>query len=77
MKTQAFATVRTARTPIEAGLLMSILESAGLHPLELNTSGHYSVAGADIDYSVRVPTMEATEAREILCSYDKSAAGPN
>ena len=74
MNTQAFTTVRTTRTPIEAGLVISILESAGLHPLELSISGHCSVAGADIDYSVRVPTAEAAKAREVLSSYDKSAA---
>lgn len=67
---QAFTTVRTTQTPIEAALVISILESAGLHPLELSTAGHCTVAGADIDYSVRVPTAEAAEAREILSSYD-------
>lgn len=45
-----------SRTQIEAELLISLLRQAGLHPLELGTSSHYSLAGVDIDYSVRVPT---------------------
>ena len=59
---------------MEAGLLISILENAGLHPVELSTSGHFSVAGADIEYPVRVPTTEVSEAREVLSSYDSNAA---
>jgi len=74
MSTQAFTTVRTARTQAEAGLLISILQQSGLHPLELGTSGHYSLAGVDIDYSVQVPSDEAAEAREILTAYGTSAA---
>ena len=74
MSTQAFTTVRTARTQTEAGLLISILQESGLHPLELGTSGHYSLGGAEIDYSVKVPSDEATVAREILSAYDANAA---
>jgi hypothetical protein len=59
---------------MEAGLLISILENAGLHPVEPGTSGHFTVAGADIEYPVRVPTAEVSEAREVLNSYDSNAA---
>ncbi|MDD5140348.1 MAG: hypothetical protein PHY43_08845 [Verrucomicrobiales bacterium] len=74
MNTQTFTTIRTTRTPMEAGLLIGILENAGLHPMEADTASHFSVAGADIEYPVRVPTAEAAEAREVLNSYDKPAA---
>ena len=74
MSTQAFTTVRSARSQVEAGLLISILEQSGLHPLELSTAGHYSLAGADIDYAVQVPSDEAVEASEILSAYDATAA---
>ena len=74
MSTPTFTTVRTARTQVEAGLLVSLLQQAGLHPLDLDTAGHFSLAGADIDYSVRVPTDELAEAREILSEYDRTAA---
>ena len=73
MKAQAFATVCTARTQIEAGLLASILKQAGLHPLEVSTSGHISIGGAEIDYSLRVPTEELTEAREVLRAFNASS----
>jgi len=74
MSTQTFTTVRTARTQIEAGLLISVLQQAGLHPLELDTSSHYSVAGVDIDYSIRVPTDELAQAGEVLSEYDTNVA---
>jgi hypothetical protein len=70
MSTQTFSTVRTARTQVAADLLISLLQQAGLHPLELDTSSHFSLAGADIDYSIRVPTIELARAREILSEYD-------
>ena len=74
MSTQSFTTIRRARTEAKAGLLISILQQSGLHPLELGTSGHYSLAGADFDYAVEVPNDEAAEAREILSAYDAAAA---
>jgi hypothetical protein len=61
-----FTTIRTARTAIEADLLMSALRCEDLHPLELNTFGHFSLAGADISYQIQVPSEEAEKAREIL-----------
>ena len=74
MSTQTFTTVRTARTQIEAGLLISMLEHAGLHPLEVDTSSHFSIAGVDIDYSIRVPTAELAQAREVFSEFDANAA---
>ena len=74
MSTQAFTRVRSARTQVEAGLIISILRQSGLHPLELGTAGHYSLAGVDVDYSVQVPTDEAEEARNVLTAYDANAA---
>ena len=71
MSDQAFRTVRTARTEVEAGLLISVLQQSGLHPLELGTAGHYSLAGADIEYSVQVPSEEATEARQVHDAYER------
>ncbi len=67
---QAFTTVRTTRTLMEADLLIAALQRAGLHPLEVNTFGHFSLAGAEIEYPVRVPTAEMAGAREIMESYD-------
>jgi hypothetical protein len=59
---------------MEAGLLIGILEQAGLHPVESDAASHYSVAGADIEYPVRVPTEESAEARQVLSAYDSNAA---
>ena len=70
MNTQTFTTVRTTQTLMEAGLFIGILENAGLHPVSVDLASNYSVAGAEIDYPVRVPTAEAEEAREVLNSYE-------
>ena len=74
MTNPAFTTVRSARTQAEAGLLISVLQQASLHPLELGTYGHWSLAGVDIDYSVQVPSDEAEEARNVLNAFDNNAA---
>jgi len=74
MSTPAFTTLRTARTQIEAGLLISVLQQAGLHPLEFDPSSHYSVAGVEIDYPIRLPTDELAQAREVLSAYDANGA---
>jgi hypothetical protein len=66
MNHSTFTTIRTARTAIEADLLMSALRCEDLHPLELNTFGHFSLAGTDISYEIRVPSEEAEKAREVL-----------
>jgi len=59
---------------MEAGLFISLLENAGLHPVSVDIASSFLVAGAEIEYPVRVPTAEAAEAREVLDSYDKPAA---
>jgi hypothetical protein len=69
-----FTTIRTAQTAIEAELLMSALRYEELHPLELNTAGHFSLAGADISYQIQVPSEEAEKAREILDSVVSTSA---
>lgn len=48
---------------------MAALRAAGLHPLELATSDHFSIAGVAISYPITVPTEEMTEAKEILDSH--------
>jgi hypothetical protein len=73
MSTSAFSTVRCTRTQVEADLLIGVLQAAGLHPLELETFSHVSLAGADVDYSVRVPTSELARAREVLNKHDAKA----
>ena len=74
MSTQTFTTIRSVRTQAEAALVISLLRQAGLHPLDFGTAGHYSLAGADIDYAVQVPTAEAAEARAVLTSHDANAS---
>jgi hypothetical protein len=41
MNTPAFSVVRTTRTAGEADMLIAFMRSAGLHPLDLNTSSHF------------------------------------
>jgi hypothetical protein len=72
MNTPAFSVVRTARTAIEAEVLISVLRGAGLHPQELDTAGHFSLAGADVSFHVEVPTSELSAATEFLKSHDDS-----
>lgn len=45
---------------------MAALRAAGLHPLELAMSGHFTVAGVETSFPITVPTEELTAAREIL-----------
>ena len=72
MNTPTFTVVRTARTAVEADMLIAALRCAGLHPAHLDTSSHFSLAGADVSFHIEVPTSEASEARELLNSYDDS-----
>jgi hypothetical protein len=70
MNTPAFAILRTTRTSIEADVLIAALRAAGMHPLDLETASHISLAGTDISYHVEVPTAELSAAREFLRSHD-------
>jgi hypothetical protein len=66
MSLPAFSVVHTTRTAMEAEMLRSILDRAGLHPLELNTAAHFSLAGAEISFPIEVPSDEADAAKELL-----------
>ena len=50
----------------DAGMIISLLKSNGFNPLELQTSPHVSVAGADIYYYVQIPEEEYKSATEFL-----------
>jgi hypothetical protein len=73
MTAPAFTVVSTARTAAEADMLISALRGAGLHPVDLSTSPHFSLAGAEIPFRIEVPTSEAGEARELLSSSGSSS----
>jgi len=73
MSDSTFTVVRSARTAIEADLLIAALRSADFHPLDLNTSGHYTIGGADIAFRVRIPTTELVAAQEFLGLYEAAA----
>ena len=70
MNTSAFTVVRTTRTAIEADLLIAVLRSHGLHPLDLQTTSNFTLGGDDNSYNVEVPTAEAKEAKEFLQALD-------
>ncbi len=74
MNTPAFSVVRTVRTAVEADMLITFLRSEGLHPIDINTSAHFSLAGAEIEFPINVPTGELDAARELLKGYDSSSA---
>jgi hypothetical protein len=73
MSNSAFTTVRRARTASEADLMISVLRSAGLHPVELSLSPHFGLAGAEVDFPIQVPSEEHAAAKEILDSWQTSA----
>jgi hypothetical protein len=73
MSNSAITTVRTARTASEADLMISVLRSAGLHPVELSLSPHFGLAGAEVDFPIQVPSEESAAAKEILDSWQTSA----
>jgi hypothetical protein len=54
-------------------MLITFLRTEGLHPIDINTSAHFSLAGAEIDFPIEVPTEELDTARELLKAYDNSA----
>jgi hypothetical protein len=72
MNAPSFSVVRTVRTAAEADMLIAFLRSEGLHPLDINTSAHFSLAGAEIDFPIEVPTEELEAARELLKAYGSS-----
>ena len=74
MSNSAFTTVRTAQTAGEADLMISVLRSAGLHPVDLSLSPHFGLAGAEVDFPIQVPSEEHAAAKAILDSWHSSAA---
>jgi hypothetical protein len=68
MHLATFATVFSSRTQSEADLVIGLLRSSGLHPLDLFTSPHFSIAGVDAGYRVEVPQQELETAREIIAA---------
>ena len=66
MDTVTFQTVYMSGTQAEADIVIGLLRSAGLHPLDLQTSPHVGFAGAEVGYRVEVPKKEWDEAREVL-----------
>ena len=72
MNAPAISVVRTVRTAVEADMLITFMRSAGLHPLDLNTSSHFSLAGVDIEFRIEVPTEELKAAGDFLNGYDDS-----
>jgi hypothetical protein len=72
MNTPAFSVVRTTRTAIEADLLIAAMRSEGLHPLDLQTAGHFSLAGMDVSFHIQIPTAELPATQAFLKAYDQS-----
>jgi hypothetical protein len=73
MNPSAFSVVRTARTAAEADVLIAALRGAGLHPLDLDTSPHFSLAGTDVEFQIKLPSDEVNAARELLSFRDDSS----
>ena len=74
MGNSAFTTVRTVHTVGEADLMMSVLWSAGLHPVDLSLSPHFGLAGAEVSFPIQVPSEEHAAAKAILDSWQSSAS---
>ena len=68
--TPAFSVVRTARTAIEADVLISALRAQGFHPNDISTSSHFSIAGVEISYAIEIPSNELPAAKEFLASFE-------
>ncbi|MBM3253185.1 MAG: hypothetical protein FJZ16_02890 [Candidatus Omnitrophica bacterium] len=60
--------IYACKSSAEAGMIISLLKSNRFNPLELQTSPHVSLAGADIYYYVQIPEEEYKPAREFLIS---------
>jgi hypothetical protein len=73
MNPPAFSVVRTVRTEVEADMLITFLRSEGLHPTDINTSAHFALAGAEVEFPIQVPTDELRAARKLLKEHANSA----
>lgn len=47
-------------------MLIGAMRSAGLHPLDLQTSGNFKFAGVDVSWHIEVPTEELDRAKKFL-----------
>ncbi len=61
-----FKKIYAFKNSAEAGMLISLLKSNGFHPLDLQTSAHVSMAGADTFYYVQVPEKEYESIKNLL-----------
>ena len=61
-----FKEIYATRDYGEAVTTISLLMASGFHPLELQTSSHVSIAGADVYYYVQVSDEESESAKEFL-----------
>ena len=73
MNIPAFSVAKSSRTEAEAQMLIASMRSAGLHPLDLATASHFSLAGAETEFQIEVPTEELNAARELLQGHDDSS----
>jgi len=56
-------------------MFITFLRSAGLHPIDIDTSAQFSLARADIEFPIEVPTHELGAARDLLKGYENAAPG--
>jgi hypothetical protein len=68
MHPATFATLFSSRTQSEADLVIGLLRSSELHPLDLLTSPHFSLGGLEVGYRVEVPQQESETAREVIAA---------
>jgi len=58
--------IYACKSSAEAGMIISLLNSEGFHPLDLDTSSHVGFAGADIWYYVQIPEKQYELAKNFL-----------
>ena len=51
-------------------VMRALLESEGIHVLDIATGGHLSIAGADQGYYLQVPEDERERAASLLREHD-------
>jgi hypothetical protein len=68
MDAAAFQTVYMSGTQAEADIVIGLLRSAGLHPLDLLTTPHVGFAGAEVGYRdvIQILIRETHEAEPIV-----------
>ncbi|OFZ49749.1 MAG: hypothetical protein A3D92_23400 [Bacteroidetes bacterium RIFCSPHIGHO2_02_FULL_44_7] len=58
--------IYACKSSAEAGMIISLLNSEGFNPLDLDTSSHVGFAGADIWYYVQIPEKQYELAKNFL-----------